>query len=525
MTRRWAWLGLALLLSPTLRPALAADFRWANSGDAAALDPYTRQETVQLSLLGNVYEPLVGHDPELKLAPLLATSWQQTSPTVWRFHLRPGVKWADGTPFTATDVVFSVGRFINPNSLMRSAIPSLLSAMAVDPVTVDITTKTPDPILPQEMTNFYIMSKAWCDAHGADAPVQIALGQKNYAIDHAMGTGPYMIQSRQADNQTVFVRNPNWWGKPEGNVTRATFYDIANDSTRVAALVSGQVDMIESVPVQDVPRVQHTPDVTLLEKPALRTIFLGMDQWRSALPSSDVKGKNPFQDVRVRRAFALAIDENAIVRVVMKGLAHPTWEMWGPGVNGYNAALDKRPATDPAAAKKLLAASGYPNGFTVGMDCPNNRYVSDAQICTAIVSMLARIGVKVNLLAQEKTRYFAKIGPPKFDTDFYLLGWSPSTYDADNALFSLVGSYNGARGQVNYGHYSNPEMDKLIADIGTQTDAAKRQDEINQTIVLLQNEVGYIPLHQQDLLWAQRSNAKVVQTADGLFLLRYVTVH
>jgi len=526
MKRRWVWAGAAALaLMFGVRPAAAAVFKWANSGDAGAMDPYTRNEAVQLSMLQNIYEPLIGRDRNLKLQPALAVSWKQISPLVWRFHLRPGVKWQNGTPFTADDVVFSVGRIMNPNSLLRANLPTVQSAVKVNDLTVDIHTKTSDPILPQEVTQFFIMSKAWCVKHGATVPVQLALNQKNYAVDHAMGTGPYKLLIREPDRRTVFVTNPTWWGKLKGNVTRAEFYDIANASTRVAALISGQVDMIESMPLQDIPRVQHSAGLTVLEVPQLRTIFLGMDQFRKELPSSNIKGKNPFQDIRVRRAFALAIDENAIAKAVMHGLAHPTWEMWGPGVNGYNAKLDVRPAYNPTEAKKLLVAAGYPNGFSVGMDCPNDRYVNDAQICTAIVSMLARVGVKVNLLAQEKTKYFAKIGPPKYDTDFYMLGWAPSTYDAENPLFNLVGTNNGVRGEVNYGGYSSPAMDKLIADIGTQTDQTKRQGEIDKAIKLLQHDIGYIPLHQQVLVWAAKKSVSVAQTADGNFALRYVTVH
>ncbi|HUZ64107.1 MAG TPA: ABC transporter substrate-binding protein [Acetobacteraceae bacterium] len=526
MKRGWMWLGCGMLaLMVGAQPAAAAVFKWANSGDAAALDPYTRDETVQLSMLQNVYEPLIGRDRNLKLQPALALSWKHVSPLVWRFHLRPGVKWQDGTAFTADDVVFSAKRFLNPNSLLLTTIPTLQSATKVNDLTIDLHTKKPDPILPQEVTQFFIMSKAWCEKHNATAPVRLALHQKNYAVDHAMGTGPYKILIREPDRRTVFVKNPLWWGKLKGNVTRAEFYNIANPSTRVAALISGQVDMIEAMPLQDIPRVEHSAGLSVLKVPSLRTIFLGMDVWRKELPSSNIKGKNPLQDVRVRRAFALAIDENAIARVVMHGLAHPTWEMWGPGVNGYNAKLDVRPAANPAEAKKLLAEAGYPHGFTLGMDCPNDRYVNDAQICTAIVSMLARVGVKVNLLAQEKTKFFAKTEGPKFNTDFYMLGWAPSTYDAESPLFALTGTRNGVSGEVNYGGYSNPTMDRLIADIGTQADETKRQAEIDKAIKLLQADVGYIPLHQQVLVWAAKKSVSVVQPADGMFALRYVTVH
>ncbi len=340
-----------------------------------------------------------------------------------------------------------------------------------------------------------------------------------------MGTGPYRLVSREPDHRTVVEKNPTWWDKNKSNADRVEFDVISNASTRVAALLSGEEDMIYSVPVQDMPRIAHAPGLKLLEHPELRTIFLGMDQIDPELKDSNIKGKNPLKDVRVRRAFALAIDENLIAKVIMRGLAHPTSEMWGPGVNGYNPALDVRPAANPAEAKKLLAAAGYPNGFQLGMDCPNDRYVMDVQICTAVASMLAKVGVKVDLNAQTKAKFFAKTGAPRYDTDFYLLGWTPATYDAHNALFALLGTRNGVRGIVNDGGYSNPELDKLISEIGSESNQAKRTDEINQSIKLIQDQVASIPLHQQVIVWATKNNVSVAQQADDVFQYRYITMN
>jgi peptide/nickel transport system substrate-binding protein len=247
-----------------------------------------------------------------------------------------------------------------------------------------------------------------------------------------------------------------------------------------------------------------------------------MDVLRDELLTSDVKGKNPFKDQRVREAFALAIDEQAIVQRVMGGLGHPTWEMWGPGVNGYDASLDVRPKPDPAKAKQLLSDAGYPNGFSVGFDCPNDRYVMDEQICTAITSMLARIGIKVALSAQPKAQFFAKILPPKRDTDFYLLGWTPATYDAHNALYTLLGTPGNGRGEVNAEGYSNPELDTLIDKIGVETDQAKRNAMISETVKILQHDLPVIPLHQQVIVWAARQNIELAQPADDAFPYRYV---
>ncbi len=512
----------ALTASPfTASTAGAATFRWANDGDVNAMDPATRQETVQLSFLSNIYEPLVRRNRDLKLEPALATSWEQTSPTVWRFHLRPGVKWQDGSPFTADDVVFTLKRIQAPDSAMRAPMSPVKEARKIDDLTVDFETFVPDPIFLQEQTNLLIMSKAWCQAHNATEPVTIGK-EDNYALHYAMGTGPFSLVSREPDRKTVVQKNPLWWDKQVHTVDRVEFNVIASAPTRVAALLSGEMDMIYSVPPQDIARIKQTDGLKILQTPELRTIFLGFDVSRNELPSSNVKGKNPLRDVRVRQAIGLAINEPAIVSRVMLGLGHPTWEMWGPGVNGYDAALDVRPKVDPAEAKQLLTEAGYPNGFRLGLDCPNDRYVMDEQICTAIVPMLARIGLKIDLNAQTKSKFFNKIDAPNYDTDFYMLGWTPATYDAHNVLYTLLNTRNGKRGEVNNGGYSNPALDELTEKIGVETDSAKRLSMIDQAIKILQKDLPTIPLHQQVIVWATKKNVDVAQPADDFFPYRYI---
>ncbi len=515
----------ALLVLCVSGAASAAAFKWANDGDVNAMDPYTRNETVQLAFLANIYEPLIRRDRDLGLEPALAVKWAQTAPTVWRFNLRPGVKWQDGTPFTADDVVFSAQRVKSATSVLRSVLGSVKEVRKVDDLTVDIETLRPDPILPQEITTWLMMSKAWAEKNGATEPVNLSSGQENYAVRHAMGTGPYVLVSREPDRRTVVEANPTWWDKTPGNVTRAEFIVIGNAATRVAALFAGDIDMIYSVPPQDMERIKNDQRLKLLTGPELRTIFLGMDQWRDELLRSDVKGKNPLKDARVREAFVLAIDENAIAARIMRGQARPTWLMWGPGVNGFDEAQNKRPAANPERAKQLLAEAGYPDGFTLGMDCPNDRYVNDEAICTAVVAMLARIKVKVNLLAQTKVRFFSKIQAPEYDTDFYMLGWTPATYDAHNTLFNLVASRKLPQGEVNYGGYSNPAIDTLTSQIATEADPARRNGMIREAGAILQEDFGYIPLHQQTIAWATRSNIEVVQPADNYFFLRFVKVN
>jgi peptide/nickel transport system substrate-binding protein len=513
--------GLAMLVALAISPAGAATFRWANDGDVNAMDPATRQETVQLSFLSNIYEPLARRNRDLALEPALATSWEQTAPTVWRFHLRPGVKWQDGSAFTADDVVFTLKRIQSPNSSMRAPMSPVKEARKIDDLTVEFETLVPDPIFLQEQTNLLIMSKAWCEAHNAAEPVTIGK-EDNYALHNAMGTGPYKLLSREPDRKTVLQKNPLWWDKPADLVDQVEFDVIASAPTRVAALLSGEVDMIYSVPPQDMARIKQTDSLQLLQTPELRTIYLGFNQTRAELPSSDVKGKNPFKDQRVRQAVALAIDEPTIVSRVMLGLGHPTWEMWGPGVNGYDAALDARPKADPAKAKELLTAAGYPAGFRVALDCPNDRYVMDEQICTAIVSMLARVGIKIDLNAQTKAKYFNKILSPNYDSDFYMLGWTPATYDAHNVLLTLLSTRDGKRGEVNVGGYSNPTIDDLTDKIGVETDPAKRNTMIHQSVEILQKDVATLPLHQQVIVWAAKKSVDIAQPADNFFPYRFI---
>src|SRR5256885_7230404 len=389
-------LALALAAAWAL-PANTATLRFAFQGELKSLDPYSLNETFTHGVLGNVYEGLTKRDKDLKIIPGLATSWEQVEPTRWRFYLRKGVKFQNGEDFTADDVVFSAERSFNQASDIKSRIqPVGTKAVKVDDHTVDFVLPSPNPILHYEWDTWYIMSKKWAEANNS-AAVQPATGtQMSYAALHTNGTGPFILTEHQAGVKTVFKKNPNWWGKPEHNIDEAIFTTISNDATRVAALLSGNVDFVDPVPLQDVPRINASGVATVMQGPELRTIFLGFDQMRPELKSSSVKGKNPFKDVRVRQAFYLAIDENAIAQRVMRNAATPTPLMISPLL--FDKANDfKRPAPNPDQAKKLLAEAGYPNGFEVEMDCPTDRYVNDEAICQAVTAMLARVAININL--------------------------------------------------------------------------------------------------------------------------------
>ena len=515
--------GLVLAAVTALGTAAAQTVRIGNQGDALSMDPHSLNESLQLSVTSNVYEPLVGRDKNLNLVPALATSWKQTAPTVWRFELRKGVKFHDGAPFTADDVLFSFARAAGEGSDMKSYTNDFKEVRKVNDFTVEIETKAPFPILPDVISLVFMMSKPWAEANQATRPVDRRKGVENAASFRANGTGPFRLRERQPNVKTSFARNGSYWGKIEGNVTNVEYTPIGNDATRVAALLSGQVDVIEPVPLQDVARINASGQSKVMQGPELRTIFLGMDQARDELLYSNVKGKNPFKDKRVRQAFYQAIDINGIQRTVMRGASKPTALMVGPGINGFDPALNNRLPYDPEAAKKLLAEAGYPNGFEVGMNCPNDRYVNDGNICQAVAANLARVGVKVNLQAETKGTYFPKI--LKRDTSFYMLGWTPGTYDAHNALNALMRCVDSAgAGQFNLGAYCNPKLDALTAKIQSETDKPKRDAMIKEAFQLHSDDIGHLPLHQQALAWGVANNVQLVQMADNFMPFRYMSV-
>lgn len=517
-------LAVAIIASTAIiSVASATTIRIGNQGDALSLDPHSLNESLQLSVTGNVYEGLTGRNKDLSLAPALATSWKQTSPTVWRFELRKGVTFHDGTPFTADDVIFSFQRSGGDGSDMKSYTNDIAEIRKVDNFTVEFVTKAPFPILPEVISLVYVMSKKWSEDNQATKPVDRRKGVENAASFRANGTGPFRVRERQPSIKTTFARNGNYWGKIDGNVTEVIYTPITNDATRIAALMSGEIDVMEPVPVQDVARLNSSANAKAMQGPELRTIFLGMDQKRDELLYSSVKGKNPFKDKRVRQAFYQAIDIEGIKRTVMRGAANPTALMVGPGINGFDANMNKRLPFDTEAAKKLMTDAGYPNGFEVTMNCPNDRYVNDGEICQAVAANLSRIGVKINLQAEGKGTYFPKI--LRRDTSFYLLGWTPGTYDSHNALNGLMRCVDDkGSGQFNLGSYCNPKVDELILKIQSETDKPKRQAMIAEAFKLHGDDIGHLPLHQQALAWGVSKKVNLVQLADNFMPFKWMSV-
>ena len=511
---------LAAALVPVATFAEAKTFRYAFQGDLNALDPHTLNESFTLGALANVYEGLTKRDKDLKIVPGLAERWEMVNPTTWRFTLRKGVTFHDGNTFSADDVIFSFERLRAPTVTMRNKIDLSTVITKIDDFTVEFVTKAPNPILHAEFDTLYMLSKKWAVANGAEAAQSMVASGLNAWALKANGTGPFTIESHQPGVKTVYKVFPGWWDKPQHNLTEVIFQTVKSDATRVAALLSGEIDMMEPVPVQDIERLKTSPGVDVLTGPEVRTIFLNMDSMRDELLYSSVKGKNPFKDARVRKAIYQAIDMEAIKSKVMRGMATPSALLISPLLYARSGEF-KRHAYDPAAAKKLLTEAGYPGGFEVRLDCPNDRYVNDEAICQAVGAMLARIDVKVQVHAQPKAQYFARAGSQGgYDHSFAMLGWTPGSGDAHNVIANLANCRDakGNGGINNLGGWCNARVDELTKLILSEADTKKRDDLIAEAFKIIHDEVGVLPLHQQALAWGVSKKIDIVQRADNQIL-------
>jgi peptide/nickel transport system substrate-binding protein len=504
----------------------AATLRWANRGDPQTTDPHSQNEGLTNNVNQLVYEFLIGRDKKLNLEPQLAVSWQQIDATTWRVKLRPGVKFHDGTPFTADDVVFSYQRAAEPTSQLRVYSNAAGVAKKIDDLTVEFKTPGPNPIFLEHLATINIMSKAWCEKNRATKPQDYTHKEDMITAHQANGTGAYMLKSREPDVKTVLTKNPNWWGikegKFEGNIDEVVFTPIGSDATRLAALISGEIDIINDPPVQDIPRLKQNPSVKVLEGTENRVIFIGMDQQRDELLYSNVKGKNPFKDKRVRQALCQAIDVEAIRTTTMRGLSKPTGAML-PAPLPWIAEPEVRFPFDRAKAKKLLADAGYPDGFEVTLDCPNNRYVNDEKICQALAAMWTQIGMRTNVTAMPRANYFPKL--EKLDTSLYMLGWGGAATDPIFILQPVLhGSNAKGDGDYNYGRYSNAALDVLIDQIKIELDVEKRHKLINDALMIQHDELLHLPLHRQVIPWAMRGNVTAVHLANNNVIPNWVTL-
>lgn len=497
---------LAATCAVSVGSADAETLRWARQGDSLTLDPHAQNEGPTHALAHQIYEPLLHRDMDGTIVPALAESWSITDdPKVWEFKLREGVAFHDGSAFNADDVVFSMKRAMKPTSAMKELLSSVEDVVKVDDTTVHFKTKGPNPLLPANLTNLFIMDEEWATKNNVAEPQNFEAGETNYAVTNANGTGAFQLVSRVPDSRTVMTANTNYWGKGEFplEVTEIIYTPIKEDATRVAALLSGEVDLIQDVPVQDLERVAADTNLKVENAPQNRTIFFGMNVAEDDIPSDNVEGRNPLSDVRVREAINTAVDRDAIQRVVMRGQSQPTGVIMPPFVNGWTEALDAYPKADVEKAKALLAEAGYENGFGITLNCPNDRYINDEAICQAVTGMLGRIGIKVTLDSKPKAQHFPLI--TKKETDFYMLGWGVPTFDSEYIFNFLVHTSTDTMGSWNGTRYSNPELDQKIQSLATETDLEKRNATIAEIWDVVQSQTLYVPIHHQVLNWGMKN--------------------
>ena len=515
----------ASVLALTAGAASAETIRWARAGDALTLDPHAQNEGPTSALAHQIMEPLVMRDMTGAMVPALATDWTPSAddPNVWVFNLRQGVTFHDGAEFDSEDVKFSLDRAMTPDSDYKELLASVVEVRAPSKYVIEIVTNGPNPIMPNNLTNLFVMDKDWSEANGAVKVQDYEGGEDTFAAKNANGTGAYKLISREPDVKTVLAINEEYWGSGEFpmEVTEIIYTPIQNPATRVAALLSGEVDFIQDVPVQDLERVASTDGLDVRTAPQNRVIFFGMNQGDAALANDNVDGANPLADVRVRQAMSLAINRDAIKQVVMRGQSQPAGMISPPFVNGWNADMDASSMTDIEKAKGLMADAGYGDGFSIQLDCPNDRYINDEAICQASVGMLAQIGITVNLDAKPKAQHFPLIS--NLETDFYMLGWGVPTYDSEYIFNFLTHTRGEKYGSWNGTRFSNPDLDAKIQALASETDLEKRNGMIGEIWQVVQDEQLYIPIHHQVLNWGMRSDVGTIVAPDDAAKFKYFT--
>ena len=509
---------LAFLIFFVPNTGIAKTIKWSMQGDSLTLDPHAQNEGPTTQVSRQIYEALVTRGLDMSIGPQLATKWKAVDPNTWYFFLRDDVKFSNGQPMTSEDVVFSILRAKQRTSDFKEYISTISGVKAIDKYTVQIKTSKPNPILLNQLSNIFIMSKEWSAKNFALSPQNWDAGQETFSATNAMGTGPFKITLREPNTKTVFKKNGKWWGNVEHNITEIQLLPIKNAATRVAALLSGEIDLVTDAPVQDLGRIESSAGHKVASTPQMRTIFLGMDQAADKLRSGNT-GDNPFKKKEVRQALYQAIDIEAIKKKVMRGLSEPAGIITFPGVTGYTNALDKRLPYDVDAAKKLLADAGYPSGFDVELRCPNDRYVNDEAICTAVVGMLGKIGVNVNLFSQTKSKHFKELKDNQ--GDFYMLGWGVPTLDS-HYVFHYLYETDASWNKVNF---SNADVDAAIRVMEGEVDLDKRNAAIAKAWKIVKDDIAYLPLHHQVISWASKSNVDVPIRPNNEPLFRFSKVN
>ena len=512
---------VCLLIAAVLAfsPASARTLRWASQGDSTTMDPHSNNETFNNNQNNQVYEYLSQRDKQYRIVPWLATSWESPAPNKWLVRLRKDVRFHDGTPLTADDVVFSFDRAREANSTFKLYATQAGTPRRIDDHTVEFTTATPNPVFHESINTIMIISRAWAEKNGAVKAQDYRGKQETYTVRNAMGTGPYKLVSFEPGVRTRFAKNPEWWGIKaglfEGNVDAIEYRPIGNSSTRMAALRSGDIDFVLDPPVQEIDQLRADKSLKVWEGNEVRVIFIGLDQGRDELLNGGVKGRNPLKDKRVRQAMYQAIDIQAIRKQVMRGLSVPTAiALPDPAGAGVDAALDRRLPFDPPAAKKLLQESGFGNGFPLGLDCPNDRYINDEKICVAIAAMWSRIGIDTRVNAVPRAQFFPKLS--QLESSAYLYGWGGGSAEAIWTLKPVLHRRGaGGAGDNNFGRFGDERIDKLIDAIEMEMDTKRRHAMVNEAMKLVHDEIVVLPLHRQVIPWVSRRGVSVVHRPDN----------
>ncbi len=511
-----------------MAPSQATTLRIASAFDPQTMDPHALALLYHSRIAFQVHESLVGRDEKFKLEPSLATSWQMTSATSWRFKLRPGVKFHDGSAFTVDDAVFSLERTMAPPSQRAFQLKGVKAVKKIDELTIEFQLEAPDAVLPEKLVFVAMMSKAWAEKHNVVKAQDFNGKQETYTVRNANGTGPFRLESFQPDVRVRLLRHEAWWGWAEqkegksrhGNLAEVQFIPIRSDATRLAALASGEVDLVLDPPYQDVARLKTDTRITLQQTADIGQQYLTFDQARDELEFSDVKGKNPFKDLRVRRAVYHAINVQLIIDKVLRGQGVPTGAFLSPLVDGSPAELDKRLPYDLARAKALLAEAGYPNGFAVTLDCVNVAWRENA--CQAMAAMLTQAGIKTTLRSSTTGTFFPKLS--QGTASFIEYGWT-ATPDAWGSLNSLFRSFDkSGLGTFNAGRYSNAALDRLIDQIRTEPDLTRRRAMVTTVLRLVGEDLPYIPLYRRTITWAMQKKVGAVLWPNDLIELRWVRV-
>lgn len=469
--------------------------RISQGSDLLSFDPYYMLESPSFNIQRNVFDPLVDYDAKIKVVPCLAEKWELKSPTVWEFKLRRGVRFQEGQPFTADDVVYSIRRARQwALSRVKSEIPTVKDVRAVDDYTVQIETSIPDAILPLRLASILILSRQSCEPN-------IKKFGEDWLATHANGTGPYRVKRWRKDEVCDLVANEKYWGQAP-SVREMQFIPTSNDAARMAALIRGELDVMINVPPRYVKQAEKVKGYRIVKNPSLRLIYLGLDCGRDKTPGVASSPPSPLKDLRVRQAIAAGIDNRLIVRTIMKGNADPADQLMPEGVTGYDPSIRlKRP--DRELARRLLAEAGYPKGFTVRLDGPNDRYVNDADILQAIAGLLARIGITVEVNATPKARFFSD--EKQGNCSFFLIGWANTNGDGAGTFEHLLHTISPASsmGDSNTStNYSNPQVDKLCERASGEFDPARRNALLQEANRLVVHDLPHIPLHFQMDIYA-----------------------